>query len=462
MDPRLSTALLAGKTVTLLSRRLGIGGGTTFPGTVARKVDPAATAKLAARLSRGSVVVAGTNGKTTTSRLIASILRLAGLNPVHNRTGANLIGGVTSALVAATNLGGQTAADIGLFEVDEAVLPLVLRETAPRVVLITNIFRDQLDRYGEVNYVAKLWREALRDLPAEATVVLNADDPLVASLGDGLRARAQYYGLEDASQGLPSLPHAADSKSCLNCGTRLTYTTVYYGHVGKYHCPNCGATRPTPAIRVISVSPRGTEGSDLVIATPEADLALSTTMPGLYNVYNVLAAVACCHAIGVGAKNIKQAVSTFAAAFGRIERVEVEGRKVFLALVKNPVGFGEVLRTVLSDPEPKNLLIAINDKFADGTDISWLWDVDFELIAGKANFVITTGIRGEDMALRLKYAGVEPDRVSLEKDLRVALEKGIAGTPTGGTLFVLPTYTAMLALRDTMQKLGYVGHFWED
>ena len=408
------------------------------------------------------MVVAGTNGKTTTSRLIAAIMRAAGLNPVHNRTGANLIGGVTAALVASASLGGRPRADIGLFEVDEAVLPQVLREARPQVVLITNLFRDQLDRYGEVNYVAKLWREALRDLPAEATVVLNADDPLVASLGDGIAAQVRYYGLDDERQGSPTMPHAADSKSRLHCGARLAYSTVYYGHVGKYHCPNCGAARPAPAVRVTSVTPRGTAGSDLVVANDDGEMALSTSMPGLYNVYNVLAAVACCQAIGLRQEHIRQGVSTFAAAFGRIERIEVQGRHLFLALVKNPVGFGEVLRTVLGDPGPKNVLIVINDKFADGTDISWLWDVDFELLAGRANFVITAGLRGEDMAVRLKYAGVDQGQVSLVKDLRQALEKGIAATPAGGTLYVLPTYTAMLDMRDVMQKLGWVGHFWED
>ena len=462
MDPRLSAALLAGKTATFMSRRLGLGGGTTFPGTVARRVDPRATAKLAHLLRHGSVVVTGTNGKTTTSRLIASVLRASGLKPVHNRAGANLIGGVTSALVSATGLGGRPGADIGLFEVDEAVMPLVLWETRPRIVLITNLFRDQLDRYGEVDYVARLWRQGLEILGEDSTVVLNADDPLVASLGENLRSKTVYFGLEDERRGSPTLPHAADSKSCLHCGARLDYSIVYYGHLGKYRCPKCGAGRPTPDVSATSVTPRGTEGSDFLVSSPSGELALSSTMPGLYNVYNTLAAVACCQALGIGPEPIREAVSTFAAAFGRIERIQVGDKNVFLALVKNPVGFGEVLRTVLADGQQKNLLIIINDKFADGTDISWLWDVDFELIAGRANFVITSGLRGEDMALRLKYAGVTGDKVILEKDLRLALEKGLGWTPEGDTLFVLPTYTALLEVRDVMRHLGYVGRFWED
>jgi lipid II isoglutaminyl synthase (glutamine-hydrolysing) len=204
------------------------------------------------------------------------------------------------------------------------------------------------------------------------------------------------------------------------------------------------------------------EGSEFTVVTPRGELSLSSPMPGLYNLYNTLAAVACAEALGIDHAPIGASVSGFAAAFGRIERVEVDGKHVFLALVKNPVGFGEVLRTVLADGEAKNLMIIINDKFADGTDVSWLWDVDFELIAGRANFVLTSGLRAEDMAVRLKYAGVEPERVFLEKDLRAALQRGLSSTPPGDTLYVLPTYTAMLELRDVMHRLGYVGRFWED
>ena len=462
MDLRLSAALLAGKTATILSRRLRVGGGTTFPGTVALTIDPLALAKMAGKLPNGSVVVTGTNGKTTTSRLIASIMRAAGLTPVHNRAGANLLGGVTSALIGATGVGGRPRADIGLFEVDEAVLPAVVRESRPRVVVITNLFRDQLDRYGEVDYLARIWRQGLSALGEDATVVLNADDPLVASLGEGLRARTLYYGLDDERQGSPTLPHAADSKSCLHCGARFAYSVVYYGHIGKYRCPRCGAGRPQPQVRAVSVTPRGTEGSDLVLSLPAGELPLSSTMPGLYNLYNTMAAVACAQAVGLDPSRVAEAVRTFAAAFGRIERIDVGGKLVFLALVKNPVGFGEVLRTVLADGRPKNLFIIINDRFADGTDVSWLWDVDFELIRGRANFVVVGGLRAEDMAVRLKYAEVPPDQVFVEKDLRQALAKGLAWTPTGETLYVLPTYTAMLEVRQIMHQMGYVGRFWED
>ena len=462
MDPRLTAALLAGRTATILSRRLRLGGGTTFPGSVARRFDPLAMAKMARALPRGSVVVTGTNGKTTTSRLISNILRTASLNPVHNRAGANLLGGVTSALITATTLSGRSRADIGLFEVDEAVMPAVVREVRPKVILITNLFRDQLDRYGEVDYLAKLWRQALAELGEDSTVVLNADDPLVASLGEAIRPQVLYFGLEDERQGSPTLPHAADSKSCLHCGARFDYSVVYYGHVGKYHCSNCGATRPLPQVSAVDVTARGAEGNDVRLSTPTGEMFLNSSMPGLYNLYNMLAAVACCQALGIGHDHIQDGVKTFTAAFGRIERVNIDGKRVFLALVKNPVGFGEVLRTVLADGEPKNLFIIINDKFADGTDISWLWDVDFELIKGRANFVLTSGIRAEDMAVRLKYAEVPVDQIAVEKDLRAALKKALDLTPEGDTLYVLPTYTAMLEVRDVMRQSGYVGRFWED
>lgn len=417
---------------------------------------------MTSRLQRGSIVVTGTNGKTTTTRIISNILRVAGLKPVHNRSGANLVGGITSALLNSATIIGKPAGDIGLFEVDEANLPVVVAETKPAVVVINNLFRDQLDRYGEIDYVASLWRRALRQLPACACVVLNADDPLVASLRDSVAGRVLYFGIQDERYGMPTLEHAADSKSCVACGARYTYSVAFYGHMGKYVCPNCGAGRPVPDLAATEVWLDGTEGAELSLTTSNGPLAVKLGLPGLYNVYNALAAAAASVALGLPLEYVRAGIGSFSAAFGRIERIRMDDRLVFLALVKNPIGFNQVLRTLLLDDVPKDLLIIINDNIADGTDISWLWDVDFEVLQGRVKSVVVSGTRAEDMAVRLKYAQVDTSLVEIEKSLDRALGAGLNKVQEGGTLYVLPTYTAMLEIREVIQRLGYVGKFWQD
>ena len=462
MQVRTALAIGAGKAAGFLSRQLGRGGGTTFPGEIALRIDPRLLARVSARLGQGCVVVTGTNGKTTTSRMIASILRRAELQPVHNRSGANLIEGVTSALLSSSTLLGVPGGDIGLFEVDEATLPQAVAQTRPRAVVVTNLFRDQLDRYGEIDHVASLWQGALASLPPSSTAILNADDPAVAHLGQGLEARVLYYGIDDARWGSAGLQQAADSQHCLACGARYHYRVAYYGHLGDYRCPHCGRARPQPHVAARAIELQGLAGSQVEAALPAGALRMRLGLPGLYNVYNTLAALACCTALGIAPEALQAGIESFSAAFGRIERVEVEGRQVFVALVKNPIGFTQVLHTLLLDQAPKHLLIAINDNLADGTDVSWLWDVDFELLQGRVQSVVVTGTRAEDMQLRLHYALVDMARVSLEKDLAGALARGLANAGPGGTLYILPTYTAMLAMRQVMQERGYVGRFWED
>lgn len=459
---RQAIAAGAGKAAAFLSRRLNLGGGTTFPGQVARRIDPRLLAKMSARLEAGCLLVTGTNGKTTTAGLIAHILRQAGLRTVHNHSGANLLDGVTSALLSSTNLLGSLPMDVGVLEVDEATVPQVVAQTRPRALVITNLFRDQLDRYGEIDYVAGCWRLALAALPPSSTVILNADDPLVASLGTGTAARVVHFGLEDTRYALPQLPHTADSRRCLACGAPYRYQAIHYSHLGHYACPSCGAARPTPTVYAREVLLRGLEGSDLTVSLPGGEIALRLGLPGLYNVSNALAALACCWALGVRGELLRRGSETFAAALGRIERLEAGGRQVLLALVKNPVGFDEVLRLLLLDEAPKDLLIVINDHIADGTDISWLWDVDLELLAGRVRSVVVSGTRAEEMRLRLKYAGVDLGRVVLERERPAALQRALAGVPAGGTLYVLPTYTALLEVRQAIEGAGQIARCWQE
>jgi UDP-N-acetylmuramyl tripeptide synthase len=317
-----------------------------------------------------------------------------------------------------------------------------------------------LDRYGEVHFVARLWRDAAARLPASSQLALNADDPLVAELAD--RRTTLLYGVGDASLGSTTLPHAADARLCPRCGAALRYQTVFYGHLGWYACSRCDFERPTPEVTASRVDLLGDLGSDLTITTPDGLLRARFQLPGLYNVYNALAAVAVCTALGVRREVIARGLETFSAAFGRLERIQVEDRQLFLALVKNPVGFTEVLRTIAAQPGRRTLLIAINDRFADGTDVSWLWDVDFELLDGRVNVAVCSGLRAEDMAVRLKYAGVPPERIRVDNNLRRAIELALAAAEPTETVYVLPTYTAMLAIREVLRQTGYVRGFWED
>ncbi len=462
MRPRLAAAVAAGQLATFFSRRFGIGGGTTAPGHLVRVLDPGAISSIAARIPRGCIVVTGTNGKTTTSRMISTILHKASWRVTHNRSGANLISGITSSLVNESTLAGNPRADVGLFEVDEAAFPAAVEKLHPRLCVLTNLFRDQLDRYGEVDYLCRLWRETLGRLPASSTVLLNADDPRIAGLGEGLACPVLYYGIEDPSLGGATLSHAADSRFCLRCGAPYAYEVAFYSHLGHYRCHSCGFARPVPQFRVVRSQLLRIEGSRLEVASPRGNLDLRVRVPGLYNVYNALAAVGVATALGIPSETIRAGIEDFAAAFGRVERVRVGDRQLFLALVKNPVGFNEVLVTLLQEPGHKSLLIVINDRFADGTDVSWLWDVDFEMLAGRVRFALVSGLRAEDMGVRLKYAGLEPELITVESDLSRALERALEATPEGETLYLLPTYTAMLEVRSKLADAGYLSHFWED
>ncbi len=465
---RTPLAVTTGKLVGFFSRRLGLGGGTTLPGRVARWVAPTLLSELSAALPEGVVLLSGTNGKTTTSRMLAEMLRGAGKGVLHNRAGANLIEGLTTTALAASDWRGRPQADLGLFETDEAALPQALAETSPRMVLIHNLFRDQLDRYGEVDTVAGAWRVALASLPATATVVLNADDPAVADLGRDLAAQVCYYGLDDARHAAGAAAHIADSQFCRRCGQRYHYDLAFYAHMGHYRCLACGHQRPLPQVRLARLELNGTEGSRLFLLYPGGALEVALPLPGLYNAINAMAAAAAALALGVAVPVIRRTLEGFSAAFGRIERLRAgpDGAPLLIALIKNPVGASETVR-MLVQAEPGaakadlHVLIAINDRYADGTDVSWLWDAEFEPLAARVARVVVSGTRAADMAVRLKYAGLPDGRIALEPDLRVAVDQALAGLPQGATLFVLPTYTAMLELRDDLARRGWVRQFWE-
>jgi UDP-N-acetylmuramyl tripeptide synthase len=463
---RLSAAILAARFTRLTSRTLKRGGGSTVPGVVARRVDPEVLTKLSRRLRLGSVAITGTNGKTTTTRMVSRILRTAGIGAVNNSTGANLVTGVSAALVSDSGLAGTPGSEMGLFEVDEASVPRVAAEAQIKILAVLNLFRDQLDRYGELAYTGKVIASAFGDLPQNGAVVLNADDPLVASLGRSAR-RPVFYGIDEPVLDTGRLQHVADSKDCPVCGTALIYETVYMGHVGVYDCPRRDFSRPEPEYRASRVHLEGAKGSEFLLSTPKGEAEVKIGLPGLYNVYNALAAATVAGEAGVGLTEISRGLGEFGGAFGRVERVRAGDREAFLLLIKNPVGFNEILRTFVTSADAKNVLIAINDNDADGRDVSWLWDVDFEMLAdarteGKtdaAPFAVS-GIRAEDMAVRLKYAELPVGPVIPDRE--AAIKAALEATPPGETLYVLPTYTAMLEIRKTLSEMGYTHPFWED
>jgi lipid II isoglutaminyl synthase (glutamine-hydrolysing) len=550
MSATLGPKLALARAVGAVSRVRG-GGGTSLPGKLLVRMDSSAIAELAARLPRGSVMISATNGKTTTAAMASSIFETAGISLVHNQAGANMAGGIASTLLDAAGRNGTIAGELGLFEVDELWLDRLAGQLHPRVVLLANLFRDQLDRYGELETIAERWAGAVRaGGPAErARLVCNADDPLVADLGreralgdhepaefdhappqldhepadldrkragvagepaqadrgpaedDPEQAGVLYFGVDDDSLALAGMAHAADAKHCRRCGAPYVFDAVYLGHLGHYHCESCGQRRPSPTVLARSVVLEGVRSARFQLSTPEGEAEVKLALPGLYNVYNALAAAALAVALGIPLADIVAGLESSKAAFGRAETVTVAGRETRILLVKNPAGANEVLRTLALEPGSHDLLGVLNDNTADGHDVSWIWDADFELLAGRVRLATCSGARAPELALRLKYAGIEPERIRVIDDLPRALAVATAehpatgggrwadaaakhtptgrgrltaaeesaageesradGSPCATPLYVLPTYTAMLALRELLVRRGEADSSWQ-
>jgi lipid II isoglutaminyl synthase (glutamine-hydrolysing) len=452
MGLRLTLETSAARALGGLSRVARRGGGTTIPGKALWKLDPSAVDRLAAGLPDGVAVMSATNGKTTTTAMAAEILgerrRLA-----WNRAGANLLSGIASALVDGRN------ADLGLFEVDEGAVPEAIARLRPRVVALGNLFRDQLDRYGELEIVAERWRAAVAALPRDATLVVNADDAVVADLADG-RENVVYFGLDDPTHARPQLQHAADSKYCLRCGAPYEFAAAYVGHLGDYRCPNGDHQRPPLDIAARDIELRGLQASRFTLATPVGTIPVELALPGLYNVYNATTAAALALAAGASLEDVRAGLTRFSAAFGRFERIRAGGKSVLLLLIKNPAGANEVVRT-LETGVPPVLIVALNDAIADGQDVSWIWDVDFEPLLEHAGLVIVSGERAAELGLRMTYGGLPDERLEVIPSLENALDRGLGLVEAGTELVVLPTYTAMLALRGILTDRGAVRPYWE-
>ncbi len=435
------------RTAGRLSRVAGRGG-TSIPGKVLLRLHPHAIRDMAAGLHRGNAVISATNGKTTTAAMVAGILEQGGAHLVHNRQGANMAGGIAATLL-------EQSGDTGLFEVDEFWLGQVAGELQPQALLLANLFRDQLDRYGELETIADRWADVVQALPA-TRLVLNADDPLIADLGRDA-ADAVFFGIEDTSLALAGMQHAADSKHCRRCGAPYVYDAIFLGHLGHYHCDSCGARRPAPTVMADDVVLHGVRGAAFLLRTPQGDARIELPLPGLYNVYNAVGAAALALALGAPLADIVAGLQRVAPAFGRAETVTVAGRPMSIMLVKNPAGANEVLRTLALEDGEHDVLCVLNDNIADGRDVSWVWDADFEVLAPRVRRAVCAGTRAAEMAVRLKYAGVPADRLEVEPDLDAALDRALDASPAPDRLFALPTYTAMLALRERLVSRGVAG-----
>ncbi len=443
---RLQLALLSGKITRHLSRLLRLGEGSTLPGRVAEMIYPAILSELIN--NRQTVVVTGTNGKTTTTHLINQIMQRAGLDPVHNTHGANLRTGIITALLARASITGNPGNNSNLLEVDEATLQSVLGQLNPRVITLTNIFRDQLDRFGDLDGLLSSMAEALKGLSADVTLVVNGDDPLLSSLASGFEGRIIYYGLKKAPLSGAEIIKTADVRDCYRCGHPYLYHQHYYAHLGNYYCSQCGNSRPRLSLAAEQIGIKE-QGVSFVLDQQGEQYSFDLKLPGLYSVYNALAALATAQALGFDLELSRQAVHEFQPVFGRMESFTLQDRRVVVALVKNPTGFNEVLKTLAHDERKKSLLLVLNDNIADGEDVSWIWDVVFTVLPEGIN-LYASGLRAEAMALRLKYSG---RGCRLYPSLEEGLQQALQIMEPGEVLYILPTYTALLQLRQILSAM---------
>ncbi|MEC4815496.1 MAG: Mur ligase family protein [Scytonema sp. PMC 1069.18] len=428
---RLGLAVSVAKSVTFMVRSLRLGAASVLPGSLSRRIEPRLLQLLSQQAKNGVILIAGTNGKTTTSLLLRAILERKGYRVAHNSTGANLENGLMTALLENTNIVGLMDVDYAILEVDENIIPKVLAPIQPRIILCLNLFRDQLDRYGEVDTISKRWTKAISTSTPETVAIANADDPTLSYLGQQLSQKVLFFGLNEPEKYLDEIPHAVDSIFCPSCGHSLDYKGVYLSHLGDFHCPKCGFSKSQPTLD-------SREWSQILI--------------GLYNKYNTLAAATAAMELGVDEEIIRDTVNNFQAAFGRAEELEVDGKRVRILLSKNPVGTNETIR-VVTESSDKTTLLVLNDRTPDGTDVSWIWDVDTEKFVERGGTLVVSGDRVYDMALRLRYSEKTPEshfKLIVEEDLRQAIATALEHTPDNETLHILPTYSAMLEVREVL------------
>jgi lipid II isoglutaminyl synthase (glutamine-hydrolysing) len=466
---RRAFAVSMGKAVRGGSRRLGKGDGTAVPGAVTLAIDPGTLADLAAEIPRGVVLVTGSNGKGTTCRMLAAVMHAAGLRPILNREGSNQLSGLATTLVASSTRSGHLPADdqaIGLFEVDEGSFPGIIKQIArPRALVFTNVFRDQLDRYLEPAYLMSVLERAMRNLPADTTLVLNADDPRVAYLAPELKNPRLYFGIQDTVAGRDGIDPTSDFPRCPRCDGELTYSCVFYAHLGHWMCHGCGLARPEPRVRLTKIDLLGPASSRVQAATDIAEMVLEIPVPGLYNVYNAAAALAAATASALPERAF-YGIERVTPNSLRMERVKVAGHDVYLTLAKNANGYTEVLRAVLGDGQPKRIMLGLNDCAGKQPDTSWIWDVDFDSLCGLIPSPVITGNRAHDLAVRMKYAGwlgtTKATTLTTEPDPVRAFQLSLARTPPGEPVWLVSTSIVLQQVRRWLRRQGFVREVWRE
>lgn len=446
-------------------------GGTSFPGKAAMVLKKDLLTVVSQDVA--SIVVTGTNGKTTTAAMLESVLRCAGLETVSNRSGANLLSGVTAELAACTDWRGRAVKHYAVIECDEGALHQVVPLLRPKVIIVTNLFRDQLDRYGEVMHTLEAVRRGIEQVP-EAVLCLNADDSLTASLaldlpnpvawfgigigveaGDPEQNSGQDFGNEESS--------VSDARYCIRCGTEYVYSFRTFAHLGGFRCPACGYARPDPDVEITSIDSMDYTGTRVHMRFEKRSVGMvpvNIAAPALYNIYNAAAAACLAQAAGISLQAVLKALASTSGAFGRMETFEPGGAAAQMILVKNPAGCNQALDYLCSLKKPYALILCLNDRDADGHDISWIWDVDYEKLCQHPFLqgIYVWGIRAEDLQLRLKYAGIPESRIRhiRKKETLLMIIRG-SKVP----VFILPNYTAMLPLRELLQKETGKAEFWK-
>ena len=456
MSIRAIFAMIICKALRLVSRALRRGG-TAMPGRAALRVCPELLSILAADVK--TVAITGTNGKTTSARMVEEAFRLRGKSCFANRSGANLISGITTEFVMHSDLRGRCRAEYAIIECDEAAARNVFRQLKPKVVVVTNLFRDQLDRYGEVTHTLENIREAMKGAP-EATLCLNADCSLTASLADDLPNPTVFFGVNQGATASREKPEISDATHCIRCKAEYDYDYISYGHLGGFKCPRCGYRRQLPDYAVTDVTEQRMDGSTMVVDIRGERHIVTVNLPAMYNIYNAVGAIAAATEMGLGCEAAIEALAGFKCGFGRMERFELGRQGTRMMLVKNPAGCNQVIEFLENVTEPFRLVICLNDRSADGTDVSWIWDADFEglcRLGGLLQQVVVSGDRAADMAVRVKYAGIDAGRISVQRNYETLVQWAAEQeTP----VFVMPTYTAMLELREAVIRRCGGDEFW--
>ena len=458
MDFKLFLATLAGKILAFVIGVFG-GGATAAPGLYALKIDPNFVSKLSKQIPHGSIIISGTNGKTTTARLTYDILSIKYM-VIHNRQGSNLLRGIASTLIANSSIFGKLKFDLALWEVDEATLSEAVKNVYPKTIVLLNLFRDQLDRYGEVDSIRIKWQKALDTLSKNTTLILNSDDPGISILGKSFAGKKIFFGVADNQVKLPVVAGVSDVKHCLVCGAELVFDAQLSAHLGHYSCPKCNFKRPDPDISAANLMFKPDFSTSISVKSNSQTLTVNYSLPGLYNVYNILATFAVSSQYNIAPPKVKNKIIGFSTAFGRFQRTKIKNRELVTFLIKNPAGANEVLRTISNLPKV-NLLVILNDKIADGRDVSWIWDTDWEILKEKVDNVFISGIRRFDMALRLKYAGFKLSKNNIYKEVNYSILNAVQKLNTKDTLIVLPTYTALLNVQKTLNRAGEKVAKWQ-